>query len=169
MNNPRRGVRDPPSFSPYMMHWRFEVIRRLGPYSKADMSRVNMDPWSWFRPAVEDFNAKRKEVIDTGMVLVPDESMFAYRPRKDKLGGLPNISFIQLKPKPLGKELKCVVDATTGVMTHLEIQEGRDAMRGKEYVSEMGVTTTCNVRLGERSGGEGHTMVGDSWFGSVKV
>eukprot|EP00873_Tetraselmis_striata_P006477 jgi/Tetstr1/426741/TSEL_001678.t1 len=35
-----------------------------------------------------------------------DESMSAYQPRATKLGGLPNLSFIYRKPKPLGTEMK---------------------------------------------------------------
>ena len=58
--------------------------------------------------------------------------MSSIRPRKDKLGGLPHISFIYRKPKPIGTEFKAVCDATTGVMTFLEIQEGKNAMRVKE-------------------------------------
>ena len=72
---------------------------------------------------IEDFNNNRVDKISNGLVQVCDESMSAYRPRKDKFGGLPHISFIMRKPKPLGTEFKCIVDAETGVMKHLEIQE----------------------------------------------
>ena len=170
MSHARRGIRDVPNFSPWMMHCRFEKIRRHVVYSKADLTRVLCDPWSWFRPVVADFNVKHRAMMHRGLVLVLDESMSAFRPRKDKFGGLPNLSSIaRIKPKPLGTEFKCVADATTGVMLHLEIQEGRDAMRSAEHVADLGVTTTCTVRLGKAAGGNGNTVVGDSWFGSVKV
>ena len=46
---PRRGVRDPPSFASWMKHWRYEEIRQLVKYAKADLSKVQADQWSWFR------------------------------------------------------------------------------------------------------------------------
>ena len=95
--------------------------------------------------------------------------MSAYRPRKDKFGGLPHISFIMRKPKPLGTEFKCIVDAETGVMKHLEIQEGKDAMRAKPSTKELGACTSTTLRMAMKSTDEGNIVIGDSWFGSVKV
>ncbi len=100
---PRRGVRDPPSFSSWMKHWRlFEEIMQLLKYAKADLTKVQGDQWAWFRKAVTDLNSNRKKVLQPGLVAVLDESMSAWKPRADKLGGLPNISFVMWKPKPLG-------------------------------------------------------------------
>ena len=110
---PRRGVRDPPSFSSWMKHWRFEEIMQLLKYAKADPTKVQGDQCAWFRKAVTDFNSNRKKVLQPGLVAVLDESMSAWKPRADKLGGLPNISFVMRKPKPLGTEFKTVVDADT--------------------------------------------------------
>ena len=76
-----------------------------------------------------------------------DESMSAYQPRLDKLGGLANISFIKRKPKPLGTEFKTVCDTETGVMKFMEIQEGKDGMRTKQFAAEFGVTAACTLRL----------------------
>ena len=75
-----------------MKYWRFDEICQLVKYSKADLSRLLVDPWAMARGLIEDFNATRVEVISTGCVLVLDESMSAYKPRKDKTGGLPDIS-----------------------------------------------------------------------------
>ena len=50
--------------------------------------------------------------------------MISSRPQTSKTGGLPNISFIKRKPKPLGTELKNGVDSDSGVMICAEIQEG---------------------------------------------
>ena len=41
--------------------------------------------------------------------------MSAWRPRKDKTGGLPNISFILRKPEPLGTEFKSMACSLTGI------------------------------------------------------
>jgi hypothetical protein len=166
---PRRGVRDPPSFGSWMKHWRFEEIRQMMKYAKADPSKVQTNPWAWFKQAVTDFNANRKRVLQPGLVAVLDESMSAWKPRADKLGGLPNISFIMRKPKPLGTEFKTAVDADTGIMTYLEIQEGRDPMRCKQHAAELGVTSACVLRAAAAAFQPGATICGDSWFSSVKV
>jgi hypothetical protein len=166
---PRRGVREPPSFASWMKHWRFEEIRQLVKYAKADLSKVQADQWSWFRQAVTDFNANRKAVLQPGLVAVMDESMSSWKPRADKLGGLPNISFIMRKPKPLGTEFKTAVDADTGMMTYMEIQEGRDPMRCKDHAAELGVTSACVLRAATTAFQPGATICGDSWFSSVKV
>jgi hypothetical protein len=82
-------------------------------YSKADMDTApTSDPWFMFRRAVQDFNANRAATILMQLVQVLDEAMSNWQPRKDNFGGLPNISFIQRKPKPLGTEMRCV----TGMM-----------------------------------------------------
>jgi hypothetical protein len=60
-----------------------------------------------------------------------DESMSAYKPRKDKLGGLPNITYMHRKPKALGTEMKTMCDCATGVMVYMEVHEGKYAMREK--------------------------------------
>ena len=167
--SPRRGVRDPPSFTSWMKHWRFEEIRQLLKYSKADLSKVQTDQWAWFRKAVTDFNSNRKAVLQPGLVAVLDESMSAWKPRADKLGGLPNISFVMRKPKPLGTEFKASVDADIGIMIYMEIQEGKDPMRGKEHAPELGVTSACVLRAAAAAVQPGATICGDSWFSSVKV
>eukprot|EP00873_Tetraselmis_striata_P015222 jgi/Tetstr1/435486/TSEL_024391.t1 len=90
-------------------------------------------------------------------------------PRATKLGGLPNLSFIYRKPKPLGTEMKTVCDCDTGVMTYIEIQEGRDPMRVKPHAAEHGVTTACVMRMAETCTSTNSTLLGDAWFGSVKA
>ena len=99
--------------------------------------------------------------------------MSSYRPRKDASGGLPNLSYIHRKPKPLGTKFKAAVaDAETGVMMHLEIQEGKEAMRKKPLSPELGVCTASTVRFTEAVCApheEKRCMLGDSCFGSVKV
>jgi hypothetical protein len=66
-----------------------------------------------------------------------DESMSAYKPRKDKLGRLPNITYIRRKPKPLGMEMKTMFDCATGVMVYMEVQGGNNNMREKKMQSNM--------------------------------
>jgi hypothetical protein len=165
------GFQPAPNFGQYMSWGRFQLIRELVKWSKADLDAQPTDPWYMFRRMTTDFNANRAANVHMQLVQVLDEMMSSWQPRKDKLGGLPNISYIQRKPKPLGTELKCVAEAATGMMVHLELQEGKDAMRKARFSPEQGVTAACTIRLCAAVGGSSapHTYVADSWFGSVKV
>ena len=166
MDKPQRGLRPKPALYHYIPLWRHRQLRKYCIYAKARLDKINTNQWEWFAQAVEDFNDVHARLVRNGMTKVLDESMSAWRPRKDKLGGLPNISYIFRKPKPLGTEFKTMVDADTGVMVHLEVQEGKDAMRSKEHHAQLGATAACCVRL---AGGcaRKSTVVGDAWFGSV--
>jgi hypothetical protein len=73
------------------------------------------------RPLVEKFNANRAKTFHNGGDVTADESMSAYQPHLDKFGGLPNISFIKMKPTPLGTKVKTMCDIRTGVMMFMEI------------------------------------------------
>jgi hypothetical protein len=106
------GVREAPCFQKYMAHWRFEQIRKLVKWAKANTSSV-VPEWRMFEKMVADFNTNRSEVMHFSAWGTADESMSAYQPRVTKCGGLPNISFIKRKPKPLGTEFKTLVDAVT--------------------------------------------------------
>jgi hypothetical protein len=159
------GLRSAPNYEKHMASWRFETIRRL---LRDICPESSVDPWNRFRPMLDEYNANRSEVLHTDGDSTLDESMSAYQPRLDKLGGLPNISFIKRKPKPLGTEFKTICDTETGVMKFMEVQEGKEAMRVKEHSVSHGVTTGCTIRLANACS-PGTTILGDSWFGSVKV
>eukprot|EP00873_Tetraselmis_striata_P011764 jgi/Tetstr1/432028/TSEL_021502.t1 len=133
------GLRDQPNFQRYMPLHRFKYIRSLIKYAKADLDSTVRDPWAWFRRAATEFNANRASILNTGIFATMDESMSAYQPRATKQGGLPNLNFIYRKPKPLGTEMKTVCDCDTGVMTYIEIQEGRDPMRVKPHAAGHGL------------------------------
>ncbi len=113
-----------------------------------------------------EFNANRASVFHGDGDSILDESMSAYQPRLDKLGGLLNISFIKRKPKPLGAEFKTISDTETGVMKFMGVQERKDAMHVKTHSREYGATSGCAFRLSE-SCAAGSTILADSWFGCV--
>jgi len=117
---------------------------------------------------LDEYNANRREVLHSDGDSTLDESMSAYQPRLNKLGGLPNISFIKRKPQPIGTEFKTICDTETGVMKFKEVQEGKEAMRLKEYSITHGVTSGCTIRLAQACS-PGTTVFGDSCFGSGKV
>ena len=75
--------------------------------------------------------------------------MCQWNPHTTKTGGLPNISFIARKPRPLGTEFKNVGCQVTHVTKFLEIQRGREGMRNAKYSREHGVTAACMLRLME--------------------
>jgi hypothetical protein len=64
---------------------------------------------------IDEFNKNQSTVIATSVIKVLDESMSAWHPRKNKTGGLPNISFILQKPEPLDTEFKCMACSDTGI------------------------------------------------------
>jgi hypothetical protein len=99
-----------------------------------------------------------------------DESMYAHKPQKDKLGGIPNTTFIHRNPKPLETELKIMCDCATGAMVYMEVQEGKDAMRDKQYAAEHGVfIAACMQRMVEGASVEGMSLLWVAWFGCVKA
>jgi len=142
-----RGLREAPNFGRWIPQRRFEDIRATAHFAFADMESTAQDPWGWFRPVVERFNANRKVNVKQDPVFVGDESMSEWQPRSTALGGLPNLSFIKRKPKPLGTEFKNICDAAHGMMLYLEIQEGKVRMREKPFSKELGGNAGCAVRF----------------------
>ena len=61
------------------------------------------EPWWQIRGAIDGFNKNRNLKISASALKVLDEIMCAYQPRKSKTGGLPHLSFVMRKPKPLGE------------------------------------------------------------------
>ena len=64
--------------------------------------------------------------------------MSAFRPRTTARGGLPNISFVKRKPKPMGTELRCAADGRHGPYVVPQIQEGKHSTRRAPFRNEMG-------------------------------
>ena len=101
--------------------------------------------------------------------------------RTTKTGKLPNTSYIHRRPEPLGIEFKCVVDDFSGIKLWMEIQEGKERMKMKEF-SNLGGTAACSIR-GVKATREFKNLAVDnfsiyepkrcyycnSWFGSVKA
>ena len=166
------GLHPPADFGQWITEDRF---RRIGRYLSRGPEEVNdalqTDPWAELRWLVDGFNVVRAREVKAGAKLNPDESMFAWK-GKSGVGGVPALSFVERKPEPLGLELKCVADGESGVMLHLEMQEGALRMARKGYVREHQATTACTLRLVEACGandGTKRTAYIDSWFCSMKT
>jgi hypothetical protein len=141
------GLRGHPNYSQHMSEGRFDQIKKVANYCFADLSRRSSDPWWPIRGGVDGFNQNRQRTIKKSRAICIDESMSAFQPRASKLGGLPHLSFIKRKPRPLGTEFKCAADGPSGVMLWLEIQEGKAAMKGKALVGTLGANAACAMRI----------------------
>ena len=103
-----------------MRKHRFEQLRRVIP--TAFHGDDSADPWNPIKSLIDGFNNKRARKIAASYCKVHDESMSAFRPRSTKTGttkvndlvGLPFLSFILRKPKPLGTEFKSTACSQTG-------------------------------------------------------
>jgi hypothetical protein len=73
----------------------------------------NHDPWYMVSKLIAEFNGNRKIIVAASVFKLLYESMSAWHPRKTKTGGLPNISFILRKPKPLSTEFKSMACSAT--------------------------------------------------------
>jgi hypothetical protein len=60
-------------------------------------------------------------------------------------------------------------DCATGAMVNMEVQVGKDAIRDKKYAAKHGVSGACMPRMAEGASVEGLTLLGDAWFGYVKI
>ena len=121
-------------YSRFMAQRRFESLKPIFHYAFVDSTKCNIniedsyDPYFPIIQLINDFNSNRKKTVAASSVKTHDESMSAYRPRTDKTGGLPNISYIARKPEPLGVEFKVAACCKTGILLHLEVQRGKTSM-----------------------------------------
>ena len=166
----------------FMSYHRFNDIRSKFQFAfydlaKNDPSLPSFDPWHPVSKLIDNFNKNRFEKVAASRIKVLDESMSAWRPRKDKTGGLPNISFIKRKPEPLGTEFKTVACGVSGIMLYMEIQRGKKEMpKRSQFHKEYGATTSCVLRSlkatangGQKEGQHRpNIFYEDSWFASVK-
>lgn len=70
-------------------------------------------PWDVFLPMNRSFNAKRNKLFQAVRLLL-DESMFGWKPKTSKTGGLVNIAYEPHKPKDLGVLMRNSACADTG-------------------------------------------------------
>ena len=175
--NSGEGQKEAINMSKFMSQSRFKMIRSHVPFMCADESRKNTDPWWQIVGLIEAFNNNRKEVMQSGLYQVEDESMSGLRPRTTRTGNLPHLSMVARKPVPLGTEFKNIADTVTGIMLYLEIQRGKMPMREQPYTREHGGTTACTMRIaegafggtGDKEEGDSKIILGDSWFASVNT
>ena len=143
----RKGMMPAPDFGLYLSRDRFKKILRYwarGPEGTSEKLRNN--PWEEVDYWVRAFNKIRREEIEVGTNVTPDEMMFAWRGKKGT-GGIPHLSLLIRKPIPLGTESKVACEGTFGMCMYLEIQKGKVAMARKKFCRQYKATTACTVRL----------------------
>ena len=123
----KRFVSQCVDYSIFMSQKRFEVLKPLFhssfiDNSISDVGTESYDPYFPIISLLNAFNENRKRTVAASATKVLDESMSAFRPRTDKTGDLPNISFIARKPEPLGTEFKTVACSQSGILLFLELQ-----------------------------------------------
>lgn len=157
----------------FMSRHDFELILRnlrLCEYSAAE---AQCDPWVPIRAAVESFNKCREACIFPGPVLCGDESMGAWRGMaltlQNLVFGLPHCTKIRRKPQGIGTEYKNLACGQTKIMLRLEIQEGKEIMRAKEFAATYGAGTSTLLRLTHPYAASERTVVADSAFASFKT
>jgi hypothetical protein len=166
-----------PDFGLFLSRDRFRKILRYwarGPVGTEDKLKEN--PWEEVDYWVRAFNKCRRDEIEAGTNVTPDEMMFAWRGKKGN-GGIPHLSFLIRKPIPLGTESKVVCEGTFGLCMYLEIQKGKATMARKKFCRQYKATTACTVRLLYKMGldetnlpltqKKKRCVFGDSWFASV--
>ena len=69
-----------------------------------DKGCIDFDTWWKFIQSIEGLNRNHKNIISYLICKALGKSMPEYLPQTTKTGGLPNISFIEMKPYPLVTE-----------------------------------------------------------------
>ena len=164
---------------PHLAKDRFDRVLRYwarGPMGVEDT--LTHEPWAEVNWMINGFNEVRRREMRTGSRITPVESMVTWTGACGA-GGIPHLSYIKRKPKPLGCEFKSVCDGSTGVCLFIETQEGEIRMQRKSYCDVYPATTACTVRMVHKMG-LSETMIApaaklrrvvtaDSWFASRKT
>ncbi len=83
----------------------FQRILRYWARGLAEERKVlRLNPWAKIDPWVDVFSEACLRETIPGSLLTPDEMMMEWR-GESGYGGLPHLSYIKRKPKPLWKEL----------------------------------------------------------------
>jgi hypothetical protein len=155
-----------------MSKHRFEALESAMQYCELDRG----DRWWPIRKLLERFNEHMKLVFVAGKWVTIDESGFWWLGKDGQWhhDGMPHVTKIIRKPRSVMAELKSLCDAISGIMIAVELQEGKDAMKAKEFASapfSFPHHVALDLRLTKIAGlhGSGRVLVGDSYFSSVNA
>lgn len=155
-----------------MSKHRFEVLESAMQCCELDRN----DRWWPIRKLLERFNEHMKLVFVAGKWVTIDESGFWWLGKDGQWhhDGMPHVTKITRKPRSVMAELKTLCDAISGIMIAVELQEGKEAMKTKEFASaphNFPHHVALDLRLTKLAGlhGSGRVLVGDSYFSSVNA
>lgn len=182
---PRPGdLVSPPNFGKFgMSQARAKKLKRLHqkPFDPDEKNFDETDPSRYIRSLIAAFNDHRERTIIPSWLLVGDESMSLWLGTEGVLNGvganpfpIPNLSFIERKPDPLGAELKVLADGNCGVFLRLEFQEGAGRHCHQEFYEEYGHSAAVSLRLLKpyfkvNSASKKRAYYADSWFMGVNA
>ena len=158
----------------------FKAFISAAPYCFAKKEHWYVDkrdrPWDIFLPCIDSYNLKRKQLINT-ILLILDESMSGWRPHTSRLGGLPNCTYEPRKPVSLGTMFRNGAECKSGIMVFQDVVQNAEVQGRKEYSdmkSNLGdganiASHTAEVLRQTKGAGveRGGWVGGDAWFGSV--
>lgn len=127
------------------------------------------DRWWPCRMFVNLFNEWMPKFFCPGWVLCIDESTTRWKGFPDwHPNGCPHRTSIPRKPESLSIEIRDACCGVSQVCMFLEIQEGKEAMRNKEFCDgARPAGTAFALRATKQYQGSGRVVVGDSAFASV--
>jgi hypothetical protein len=107
-----KAKKGPDGYEAKMTNKRFQDLKKVFPI--AFHGDDEADERNAIKSLIDGLNNNRARSLAASFCKVYDESMSAWRPRKTKTGGLPFLSYILRKPKPIGTEFKVVACTETG-------------------------------------------------------
>ena len=174
----RKGMLRAPDFGLHLSEDRFgKILRYWAKGPDGTREKLADNPWEEVDVWIRAFNKNRKAEIEVGTDVTPDEMMMEWTGQVGP-GGIPFLSFIERKPKPLGTEGKSVCEGHFGICMYIELQKGKVRMARKKWCQQYKATTACTVRLIDKMGLRETLIVGerparrvyaDSWFASVET
>ena len=149
------------NYGKYMSKNRFNLIHKYFLDPSEELTSEEKDELIML--LVEATNRTFIDALTPGYILVLDESMV-----KSYHRGLKGKVKIIRKPRPIGNEFKNVCDGQTQIVLKLELYEGKDIMKEKDFVKDFGATVATSLRLTDPWKSSGRIVIGDAWFGSIK-
>ena len=122
------------------------------------------DPFDPIRCFADAWNKNMLAMFSPGEIITVDESMALWKGMK-----MPGLMVVVRKPTPVGRENHTTADLETGVIIWVEIYEGKDRMREKEFVTEYGAGCATMLRCTKPWHGSGRLALGDSACASFKT
>jgi hypothetical protein len=147
---------------------RFKFIRKHFAMGAVGSGSKTFDA---FRPIQTFFNDRTADCFTPGQHVVIDESTCGWHGKDEKRAdGLPAMTHMNGKPKPVSFMFKTLCCAETGIMIAMELQEGKDVMASRAYSCEgEKSSTSVTLRLTDFLPGPGYIVTGDSWFASLNT